>query len=510
MARRFLTPVGLPSGATLPASGSPGDLFFKSDEDAIYVYSNSDWLSTKGSTYTVSDTAPSSPNLGDIWFDSASGKTYVYYDSFWVEPGQNNVGPTGPTGATGATGATGSTGATGATGASANISATDTVVTGKLSGDQTIESNTNDVLISFVDDIDPNGWWDATSKHFTPTIAGYYNIALHVWWQNATITTNQYNVQIRKNGGTSAIFQSQTLTGSGLSQGGSRIVYLNGSTDYVDFTAYNGDTSSRVIQWGGAGQGTWFSAALMTTGVGPAGPTGADSTVQGPTGATGPTGPTGPTGADSTVPGPTGPSGADGSQGATGPQGNTGPQGATGPTGPTGASGGGGSLTYITSGTFSTGSYTHTFTGLSSYSKIYLRVIGTQSGTSAGVFYVNGDNTSDPSLYDNKISTINDNEYGFSASEMGSGYPYILFGYADETKNNGPAIYYIELDNCAAGSYTYIHVDSTFASNSSGGYGSGSLRVTGSSIYKQTTAISSITLEQSFAAGSTYSIYGVA
>jgi hypothetical protein len=159
-----------------------------------------------------------------------------------------------------------------------------------LSGDQSIASNTNDVLISFVDDIDPNNWWNATSKQFTPTIAGYYNIALQVWWATAGGTTNQYNVQIRKNGSTSAIFQNQTVTGSGSSQGGSRIIYLNGTTDYVDFTAYNGDSVSRSLQWGGAGQGTWFSAALMTTGVGATGATGATG-LAGASGATGVTGP---------------------------------------------------------------------------------------------------------------------------------------------------------------------------------------------------------------------------
>jgi hypothetical protein len=77
------------------------------------------------------------------------------------------------------------------------------------------------------------------------------------------------------------------------------------------------------------------------------GPTGAASTVTGPTGANGVTG---PTGASSTVTGPTGPTGANGVTGptgasstVTGPTGPTGPTGAastvTGPTGPAGATG---------------------------------------------------------------------------------------------------------------------------------------------------------------------------
>jgi hypothetical protein len=167
-----------------------------------------------------------------------------------------------------------------------SVVASSYVAAGKLSSDQTIASNTNDVLISFVDDLDPNNWWNATTKQFTPTIAGYYNVSLHAWWTAAGVTTNQYNIQIRKNGSTFAIFQNQTVTGSGSSQGGSRIVYLNGSTDYVDFTAYNGDSSTRSLQWGGAGQGTWFSASLVTAGKGDKGDTGE-------TGATGATGPAG-------------------------------------------------------------------------------------------------------------------------------------------------------------------------------------------------------------------------
>lgn len=121
MSRQFLTPVGLPSGNTLPSVGSAGNLFFKDDEDAIYVHTGSAWESTKGSTYSVQETAPSGPSVGDIWFNSATGKTFVYYDSFWVEPGQNNVGPTGPTGPTGSIGPTGPTGATGLTGADSTV-----------------------------------------------------------------------------------------------------------------------------------------------------------------------------------------------------------------------------------------------------------------------------------------------------------------------------------------------------------------------------------------------------
>jgi hypothetical protein len=153
-------------------------------------------------------------------------------------------------------------------------------------------------------------------------------MTMQVWWTVAAVTNNQTNIQIRKNSNTIAISQIPTTTSQATYQNTTKLVYLNGTTDYVDFTAYTGNSSSQTLQWGGNsnGQGTFFSAALMTTGIGPTGPTGSTGAT-GNTGATGPTGPTGPTGATgaaSTVTGPTGPTGATGTTGATGP---TGPSG---------------------------------------------------------------------------------------------------------------------------------------------------------------------------------------
>jgi hypothetical protein len=40
----------------------------------------------------VSDTAPGSPSSGNLWFKSDTGAMYVYYDSFWVEVGSPSSG----------------------------------------------------------------------------------------------------------------------------------------------------------------------------------------------------------------------------------------------------------------------------------------------------------------------------------------------------------------------------------------------------------------------------------
>jgi hypothetical protein len=48
MSRRFLTPPTLPSGTSSPTTGFIGDLFFRSDENKIYVYTATGWVIASG------------------------------------------------------------------------------------------------------------------------------------------------------------------------------------------------------------------------------------------------------------------------------------------------------------------------------------------------------------------------------------------------------------------------------------------------------------------------------
>jgi hypothetical protein len=171
------------------------------------------------------------------------------------------------------------------------------VMTAKLSADQTI-ATASDTVLPWVSDFDPQSWLKNTGTNtarFQPTIAGYYSTSVGVWWAKGVLNNEQDNVQLRKNGTTYVILQNPipTATNAGLSMGGSKLVYLNGSTDYVDVTVYTSNTTNQSVQYGGgsSGVGTWFSAHLLASGAGFTGPTGwtgAASTVAGPTGPTGP------------------------------------------------------------------------------------------------------------------------------------------------------------------------------------------------------------------------------
>jgi len=151
-------------------------------------------------------------------------------------------------------------------GGSTGLTPSDYVVQGKLSANQSISANT-DVIIQFVDDFDPQNWWNASTYQFTPTIAGYYNIFVGVWLDNPGVTNNQANVQVRKNGNSFIIVQNPLNNVTGQAFEASKIVYLNGTTDYVDFTIYQGSTGSvNILQGTANGSGTWFSASLIVGG----------------------------------------------------------------------------------------------------------------------------------------------------------------------------------------------------------------------------------------------------
>ena len=150
-----------------------------------------------------------------------------------------------------------------------NLNPSNYVVQGRLSADQTIPLTT-DTILPFIAEFDPQSWLKnagSATARFQPNVPGYYLVSIGAWWAIGA-TNNQTNVQARKNGTTFILVQGPIQAGpSGLSATGSRLVYMNGSTDYVDITAYTANVGGETLQKGTSGEGTWFSAALQTVGV---------------------------------------------------------------------------------------------------------------------------------------------------------------------------------------------------------------------------------------------------
>lgn len=88
MSKKFLSPIKLAQGASLPATGSAGELFFNTTDLKVYSHDGTTWNSVGGGAIP-SDTAPSNPTAGMLWWKTNEGTLWTYYydgDSYqWVE-----------------------------------------------------------------------------------------------------------------------------------------------------------------------------------------------------------------------------------------------------------------------------------------------------------------------------------------------------------------------------------------------------------------------------------------
>lgn len=112
-----------------------------------------------------------------------------------------------------------------------------------------------------VETFDTNSNYNPTTNYrFTPTVAGYYQVNANISFGGAS--SGYVQVAIYKNGG-------QIATGSGIPNntqiGGmamaSTVTFLNGSTDYVEFYAWQNSGGALALQTG-VGMNT-FSAAMV-------------------------------------------------------------------------------------------------------------------------------------------------------------------------------------------------------------------------------------------------------
>ena len=114
-------------------------------------------------------------------------------------------------------------------------------------------------IIGFTVKLDPNSWWNASTKKWTPTIPGYYYVVLQVRWDIGTLG-NQINIQILKNTNTVAIAQDLLPTSTGLTQTTNAIVYMNGVSDFLEFSGFSSSTSGEFIYGEPQGNWTFFNA----------------------------------------------------------------------------------------------------------------------------------------------------------------------------------------------------------------------------------------------------------
>ena len=126
---------------------------------------------------------------------------------------------------------------------------------------QSLSNNTLTKIQCNTEEFDTNNNFDSTTNYrFTPTVAGYYQVNAGTGIAGS-VATGYVQASIYKNG---SVFKSgfssyDSTTGTGGATVTS-VIYMNGSTDYIEFYArQNTGTSQPIV----ANTGNYFSAVLV-------------------------------------------------------------------------------------------------------------------------------------------------------------------------------------------------------------------------------------------------------
>jgi hypothetical protein len=132
-----------------------------------------------------------------------------------------------------------------------------------LSADQTITSSTFTKVQLNAELFDTNSNFDtATNYRFTPTVAGYYQINFIMSAFDSTSPTRCLSV-LYKNGSAYTYGSDYSATAGIGTSVGSAVVYMNGSTDYLELYAFITATTAVISTVGSSSVYTNMSGALV-------------------------------------------------------------------------------------------------------------------------------------------------------------------------------------------------------------------------------------------------------
>ena len=153
--------------------------------------------------------------------------------------------------------------------ASTSTLATTTDITGpafsaRASASQSIADNTATTIAFNTEIFDTNSNYDTGTYRFTPTVAGYYQFNAHVQ-SGGSSTTEVWFCNIKQNG-TEVLIGSNGQTKFatvGSCSNVSGILYMNGSSDYVESVIYQRSGGGALSTQAGSQATSNFTGALI-------------------------------------------------------------------------------------------------------------------------------------------------------------------------------------------------------------------------------------------------------
>lgn len=124
---------------------------------------------------------------------------------------------------------------------------------------QSVSANTWTKANFNYETLDSEGWYNTSTAAFTPQQAGYYLFTVKTAYQQTT-SGERFIADFRVNGsvGNHRAFDAKSSWSDHYQMSGCMLIYLNGSTDYVDLYVYR-STSGYVY----LNDGAQFSATLL-------------------------------------------------------------------------------------------------------------------------------------------------------------------------------------------------------------------------------------------------------
>jgi hypothetical protein len=137
----------------------------------------------------------------------------------------------------------------------ANVAGNGPAFSAYANANQSITSSTNTKIQINTVEYDTAGAFDNTTNYrFRPLVAGYYQVNGEVY---PNTTTSFAMVTIVKNGSN---YKAVQTSGTSVGVSISAVVYLNGSTDYIELYGYLTGISPAIY---GSSIYTWFQAAMI-------------------------------------------------------------------------------------------------------------------------------------------------------------------------------------------------------------------------------------------------------
>ena len=127
-----------------------------------------------------------------------------------------------------------------------------------LGSGQTLSANTWTKITLSSAIFDTDSCFDTSTYRFTPTVAGYYQVNASILWDTGGSVSI---VSIYKNGASQSLTEWANFSwGAGTSINVNNIIYMNGTTDYIEMYGYHSAGTSTVNKDSG---NTFLSAALI-------------------------------------------------------------------------------------------------------------------------------------------------------------------------------------------------------------------------------------------------------